>query len=324
MIIVSGRRLLIPSGEKHIGFTGDNLVEKRIFAINNKSIFDFEFRVDLKNTGETIIPQKKLSDDGEFLFLKWDITAAVLKNTPMVEFQLRGFEADGERVWHSEKSSFYTSDSVDAQKEITQEELDEFHVLERQAAVYRNEAQAFASQAEGFCNEAQSFSNEAESFKNAAEAFSNQAGAFAQQSLKDYTELKNGVYTKTETDDKIKSDIASVIVQDVGEDATKVMSQKAITEGLIVFGESINTRIDEVDMKVNALEMNKVSWGSVYYKDETYTKTETDDVIDGKISFSEMGIYAILDEVDSKIGDIDSALDELHSYAQALISGGEA
>lgn len=272
MIIVSGRRLLIPSGEKHIGFTGDNLVEKRIFAINNKSIFDFEFRVDLKNTGETIIPQKKLSDDGEFLFLKWDITAAVLKNTPMVEFQLRGFEADGERVWHSEKSSFYTSDSVDAQKEITQEELDEFHVLEKQAAVYRNEVQAFASQAEGFCNEAQSFSNEAESFKNAAEAFSNQAGAFAQQSLKDYTELKNGVYTKTETDDKIKSDIASVIVQEFGRDDTKVMSQKAVVELLQLVTEGIEESID-------ALDKGKADSNHVHTAENVgaYTKAEIDE-----------------------------------------------
>jgi len=55
MIIVTGRKLLVPSGERHIGFTGDNLVESRIFAIYDKPLFDMEFRIDIQNTGETVM-----------------------------------------------------------------------------------------------------------------------------------------------------------------------------------------------------------------------------------------------------------------------------
>ena len=42
-----------------------------------------------------------------------------------------------------------------------------------------------------------------------------------------------------------------------------------------------------------------------------------------KVTASQVGAYTTA-EVDAMIGDIDSALDELHAYAQALISGGEA
>ncbi len=141
-----------------------------------------------------------------------------------------------------------------------------------------------------------------------------------------HSEIEN-IYTKTETDDKIKSDIASVIVQDVGEDATKVMSQKALTELLHVIVDGINEFGEFINQKADA--------NSVYTKGETYSKGETDAKIQAnedelRHSFTVishenfMTLKGYIDEVDGKIGDIDSALDELHSYAQALISGGEA
>ena len=182
MIIISNRKLIIPQGERHIGFTGDNLVETRVFAITDKSLFNMEFRIDLEKTKETVIAEKKLSDDGETLYLTWNITSAVLKNMPAAEFQIRGFETDGEKVWHSEKGCFFVSSSVDVESEITPEQLSEFQILEQNAASYCNNAQAQASLAAEHCAKAEKYAN---------------------QSKTDYTQLAQSVYTKTETDDKL-------------------------------------------------------------------------------------------------------------------------
>lgn len=70
-----------------------------------------------------------------------------------------------------------------------------------------------------------------------------------------------------------------------------------------------------------------------YTKDETYSKGETDVLIQDAILNSEMNIwdtfyprYMIDDKIgyiEDQIGDIDAALDELHGYATSLM-GGEA
>ena len=101
------------------------------------------------------------------------------------------------------------------------------------------------------------------------------------------------------------------------------MSQKALTEGLIAFGESISGQIDEVDMKINGVEMNSLKVGSVYGKNEVYTKAETEGKIEEAVLWSEHGTWQQFNEVNEKIGNIDVALDELHNYALSLI-GGEA
>jgi len=196
MIIVTGRKLLVPSGERHIGFTGDNLVESRIFAIYDKPLFDMEFRIDIQNTGETVMLEKRLSDDGSILFLKWDITAAVLKNLPALKYQLRAFEVQGERIWHSETGFFNISPSVDAQREITEVELSEFQELEKSACLYRNEAQQFSQNAADDASRAMEYSVQAQTFRNQAESF-------AQQSIDGYGGLLEKVYTKDEVDSKI-------------------------------------------------------------------------------------------------------------------------
>ena len=128
---------------------------------------------------------------------------------------------------------------------------------------------------------------------------------------------KSDVYTKDETGNKI----SSIIVQDVGEDATKVMSQKIVTEILYAFAEGINEFSDSIKQKADA--------ESVYKKSETYSNGETDALINDEIwqRFDEvsnenfMTLKGYINDVDAKIGNIDSALDELHNYAQALIGG---
>ena len=300
MIIISDRKMLIPSAERHIGFTGDNLVETRTFVITDKSLFPMEFRIDIQNTKETVITEKKFSDDGETMFITWDITSAIVKNVPVVEIQLRGFDTDSDRVWHSEKECFQVSSSVEADKEITQEQMSEFHVLEQQASKHSNDARTFCEQALEYRNEAQDL---------------------AQQSLSDYTQIRENTYTKEETNNAIQG----IIVQEMGEDATKVLSQKALTEGLHVIIDGINECIELINQKADA--------DGVYTKEQAYSKEETDVKIQDAILMNATEMWDIfyprymIDDkigyIDDQIGNIELALDELHGYATSLI-GGEA
>lgn len=133
---------------------------------------------------------------------------------------------------------------------------------------------------------------------------------------------KEKVYTKTETEAAIQG----IIVQEVGEDATKVMSQKALTELLHLITDGINAFGEYLGQKADA--------ESVYTKSETYSKAETE----AKIKANEdelwqywnevsnenfMTLKGFIDDVEAQIGNIDAALDELHNYALSLI-GGEA
>lgn len=128
---------------------------------------------------------------------------------------------------------------------------------------------------------------------------------------------KDTVYTKDETDNKI----SSIIVQEPGEDATKVMSQKALTEGLMMFSEAISGQIGELENEMRVGLDSKVDANSVYGKSEVYTKEETDSSINDAVGYMGMGFDERCSNIEAQIGDIDSALDELHNYAQALIGG---
>ena len=182
--------------------------------------------------------------------------------------------------------------------------MSEFHVLEQQASKHSNDARTFCEQALEYRNEAQDL---------------------AQQSLSDYTQIRENTYTKEETDNRI----SGIIVQVTGDDATKVMSQKALTEGLMMFSEGIYEQYDQLEQRVNGIEWNSVSANDVYTKSqvytksEVYTKDETDLEINVAVGYMGMGLDERCNQIDAKIGDIESALDELHNYATSLI-GGEA
>ena len=362
-----------------------------------------EFRIDLQNTKETVIAQKNLSDDGETLFLTWSITSAVLKNTPVVEFQLRGFETDGEKIWHSEKSCFYVSTSVDVESEITEEQLSEFQVLEQKASLHSENSQRY-------CLEAQQYRNEVQDL--------------AQQSLADYTEIRDNTYTKQETDILLdeksnagevykKSEVDGYILDVLGEvnsakndfnreigilrtttetaigaamgnvytkdQADTLLLQKADNDDVYtkddideklknpsykeeikltevttatgqnpvitdndLAGEIATFHIDvrgsikfkcEVDRSGGAAEVMGTEIGLGTGKYEYFFEGEVENGFDvqcvmASVTFTEFvkKVYVkdSVNEIESKIGNIDSALDELHSYAAALISGGEA
>lgn len=226
MIIVSDRKLLVPSAERKIGFEGDNKVETREFALYDASLFGMEFRVDIANTNNTLPLEKRMSSDGKALLLVWQITREVLENVPVLEFQLRGFETEGDRVWHSEKSAFRVSESVDAELEITPTQLNEFQILEKQTAKHRNEAEGFKNEAKGYCNGAQQFMNETEMLSQSAKEMLDGAEKIAGEIVDKDGEIRmkltklefdmlgklgpEDAYTKQEMDDKIGSIGASL------------------------------------------------------------------------------------------------------------------
>ena len=284
MILVKGRKLCVPQGEKFIGFEGDNLVETRYFKITDKELFDMEFRADIGNTGETVYLEKDMSQD-DCIVLSMPICAAIVKNTPHFKYQLRAIETNGDRVWHSEKSFFVCSTAYDAHKELDEEMLDEFHRLEKLAQEHRNDAEHFADsviqmsetisetglevsenmeKTKTLHDEAQSARDEAVSAKNDAVNAKNIAEEMLNKCSIDYGELKDNVYTKSEIDAYLKSKADSA----------------------------------DVSFELAALNFNMAGLPTF---DTVYTKGE----------------------VDNLIGNMDAALDELHSYALSLI-GGEA
>lgn len=128
---------------------------------------------------------------------------------------------------------------------------------------------------------------------------------------------KSNVYTKSETDSKI----SDIIVQEPGEDATKVMSQKFLTELLMAMSDGFEYSLGELENEMRVGLDSKVDANRVYGKSEVYTKEETDLKIDSEVGYMGMGFDERCSNIEAQIGNIDSALDELHNYAQALIGG---
>ncbi len=159
MIIVSDRALHIPPSEKRLGFTGDNMVENRVFEIRNKDLFSMHFRIDIEGLGKaySAVPEKIMSADGQVLFLCLSVTSAMLTQTGMLTFQLRGFDTADGRVWHSEKNFFYVSDALDAEGEITQEQQSQFAVIESRISELYEKTKECAESAEKDFDEIKQF-----------------------------------------------------------------------------------------------------------------------------------------------------------------------
>lgn len=159
MIIVSDRTLHIPPSEKRLGFTGDNRVESRVFEIKDTDLFSMEFRIDIegKKNAFSAVPEKTFSSDNGTLYLCLDITSAMLVETGTITFQLRGFDTEGDRVWHSEKNFFYVSDAVGEGEEYTEQELSQFEIIEKNVASLYERARECAENAEQNFDEIKTF-----------------------------------------------------------------------------------------------------------------------------------------------------------------------
>ena len=199
MIIVSGRKMLVPHSERLIGFEGDNLVETRLFAITDKQLFDMDFVADFGEEKGCAVLEKRHTEDGEMLVLKLDITSALVKESGTLAYQLRGVDTQGTRCWHSEVDTFTVSRSFESENEVTEEQMSELHQLERSAFEHSNNAKTYCDEAQDAANECKSslavatyLARDVQTLHDETEEYCNKAEECSEL-LSDGTAVKRGI-----------------------------------------------------------------------------------------------------------------------------------
>lgn len=163
------RKAFIPECDRCIGFENDNLVEKRYFEVCIPEICDFSFKLDVKNTLD-IIDLKKISVSDEKCVLLWNVTSNAIGGGGTVAVQLRAFDRNGEKVWHSSVMEFVAKPSVNAEKSISDERiLTEFEQLEARTTTAVETAEAEANKASALANSALTYSENARIFAEKSE-----------------------------------------------------------------------------------------------------------------------------------------------------------
>lgn len=153
--IKQNRKAFIPECDRSLGFENDHLVEKRYFEICIPEICGFSFKLDIKNTLDTV-DLKKVSEDGEKCVLLWEITSSALGTGGTVSVQLRAFDSGSERVWHSAVMEFSANPSVNAEKQAVGERtLTEFEQLESRVTDGVNSAESYAEKSAEKAKEAE-------------------------------------------------------------------------------------------------------------------------------------------------------------------------
>ena len=191
IITISGRKTEISRSLRHIGYEKDNLVETRTFCIKNKELFEMEFFIDLENTLESNLLEKAFSADGNEMFLTWNISSGCLKKPGVITFQLRGVDAEGEKVWHSTKDYFLSGNSIDAYSDVTEDEANSFIQLEKNVVALKNETQVLSDSARESSLKSQEYSEN--------------AFALCDELREDYNGFKEELYTKDEVDEKLEN-----------------------------------------------------------------------------------------------------------------------
>ena len=111
--IKKDRSAIIPDTERHIGFENDHLIETRLFCIEDTALADFTFKLDIENTDVVSLTPVAASEAAvSGMLLEWPVTRDALGSGGLICAQLRAFDADGNRVWHSEKMEFTAGESV--------------------------------------------------------------------------------------------------------------------------------------------------------------------------------------------------------------------
>ena len=180
------RTAYIPENDRHIGFENDNLVETRYFDIADDDVSDFHFKLDIADTLDIIDLEKETLEDGRCV-LVWKITSTVIGEGGIIRAQLRAFDENGERVWHSHIMDFLADSSVNGEKLIDDERtLSEFEQLEARvtsavgaAESFSNTAYSYAVIAENHKDNAMFSGKQAEASAESAKEFCNTAEEYA-------------------------------------------------------------------------------------------------------------------------------------------------
>ena len=138
MIIVAGRNLTIPPDEILLGYDGDNLIEKREFEISDGSLFDFNFKLDIKNNGYIGIVDLSKTVEADKIILTWDIQEQDIPSRGLLHAQLRAFD-DTTLIWHSNTGRFTVGDSINATDYFPSPLPSEFEQMEQRVTQAKNE-----------------------------------------------------------------------------------------------------------------------------------------------------------------------------------------
>ena len=137
MIKVQGRTLQISAKESFIGFENDNLVETRHFEITDESLFNFDFKLDMKHTGGVNIVDLPKEYKENSIILTWEVRKEHLP-AGILYIQLRAFN-DNEQVWHSEQKIFRVPESINATNYFLSPLPSEFEQMEQRVTQAKNE-----------------------------------------------------------------------------------------------------------------------------------------------------------------------------------------
>ena len=175
------RKAYIPESDRFIGYENDNLVETRLFEICDDELSNFHFKLDIAETLDIIDLEKTMLNDEKTVLL-WKISSAAIGKGGVIRVQLRAFDNEGNKVWHSQIMDFIARESVNANNELNEEHiLSEFEQVELRATNAASKAEQFASDAGACVLLAQGFSAETETAANSAREHCDNAGIYAQQ-----------------------------------------------------------------------------------------------------------------------------------------------
>lgn len=221
MITVTGRKLKILDTEKFIGYQGENKVEVRQFKITNASLFDADFKLDLKSRDYTDIIDLVKTVEDDYIILTWTVTRENVINNGTLHAQLRAFFGDDE-VWKSECGTFNVKASINAEdyypeilpSEFTQMESRvtamQTDVTEKAAEVASNTTTVNTKAGEALQSAANAYASEVSARESAEAAHDSEVEATRQAGIA-LNNILNGVSTHN-------SDIAShpSILSDIG------------------------------------------------------------------------------------------------------------
>ena len=205
--IKKDRSAVIPDTERHIGFENDHLVETRLFCIEDTALADFTFKLDIENTDVVSLTPVAASEAAvSGMLLEWSVTRDALGSGGLICAQLRAFDADGNRVWHSEKMEFTAGESVHtAANASNPATITEFEQIEKKVTQALASMDAVYDDVMGKYSEIVQMGEDYTVAMKAVNTLSEQAGAHYADKANPHgvTAAQVGAYTKAETDDKI-------------------------------------------------------------------------------------------------------------------------
>ena len=212
--IKKDRSAIIPDTERHIGFENDHLIETRLFCIEDTALADFTFKLDIENTDVVSLTPVAASEAAvSGMLLEWPVTRDALGSGGLICAQLRAFDADGNRVWHSEKMEFTAGESVHTAANASDPAtITEFEQIEKKVTQALASMDAVYDDVTGKYSEIVQMGEDYTAAMKAVDTLSEQAGAHYADKANPHevTAAQVGAYTKTETDGKIAEAVAPV------------------------------------------------------------------------------------------------------------------